>query len=388
MTTHVSTFEFFSSQNSSTSSLGPQSTRSVALDSVRINSNGISDPIRQPLIPLSAYNPPSSESGVPGKLFVGSVTNTNDGNVAGIAVSGQRNWHVNGRLFDNNNRRPIDRNPAASAGRNAPDLVLWFDGPAESAFREDGDLENAHGEILYAYSQANPYQTLCHFSEFEEEPPNSSSDATEVVTRLAQQLASPPVEYVLGELNTGQAVIALDCNFAGIAPEDSVYVEPGDIGGAGPDQMPTSVLENTASAFRFHPSVFLRRTQFIRSVARRHRDGFDIARFGVGMPIRIRSVTDQPIVSNWLIVVDGSPQLVQLNHGSLDLRRPRDIWNTLWVPLIRGNSSIGDVPILDVVASGGTRGPSNSQLRLGFLEYARCLPLLGTDITQTGTVPA
>ena len=394
MAEQLATFQAFGSHNGLNQSMGPFLTGSISFTALAINDgSGISDPFPQPVIPFSAYT--LEDDGVGrsalAKSFIGSITNDGTSGVQAAIANGDESWHVQGVYADNSNSQSLGKaSPATSStvvyGRNAPPQVLRLGGAALTAFQDTGAVLTANGTYTYQYDEADQYQTLVQWAEFENDPPDSETDGTEVVTRLAQALAYPTNPYVLGTASTGVDIVANDCQFAAVGPDCRIFIEAGDQGNLA-EQIPAGVEDNMALHFRFHPTVFMRRTNYVRSVHRVYRDPLTINVTQNGQPIRITTVTTQPTESFWLIIVDGVPQIVAINHGVADLRRPRDIWNQLWVPLIHSDQSVGTCPLLEVAPDTGLRGPGISELRLKFLDYARYISTSGTDIVQQNTLP-
>jgi hypothetical protein len=163
------------------------------------------------------------------------------------------------------------------------------------------------------------------------------------------------------------------------------FIDPSDIGGAN-EQLPADVGSNTAARFAFHPSAFVRRSDYTRSVAVRTIDSVPIAQTNnLNQPVQIVSITTAPTASDWLMVIDGHMQIVRIPHpvGS-DLRRPRDIWNSVIVPALQGGQGPGTPRVWDD-PNNGTGMVALDRLR--YLSYARCLFINGTNlpVLQTGT---
>jgi len=396
MTTHLSCFELYNGHNAQSVADLSQSVRAASFSALPLdNASGISDLLDTSFltVPLSCYTRASFATQVPGPgvNFQGYVVN--DGGTVSAQCDGATPfWTIQGPSADNSGNLALEgAYNVIDQGRNAPPQRFRFSGAALAAAQNGGTVESMSGTVLFSYSRGTPYQGILHLCEFEEQPPDRSSDATEVVTRITRALQAPPNSVNLGQNSVGDDIIVKSCGFTGIAPEASVYVDATDIGN-GPGQIPQSVTDNLAVRFRAHPSVFLRRTRYSRSVARQYNDSTSITAPAAEMPVRIVVVTPDEAapVSNWLISVDGVPMLVQVDHNTFDplVVRPRDIWNQFWVPLINGDSSVANAPLTNIVfGNGGTRGPAASQLRLRFLEYARCLPLPGEPITQTNSTP-
>lgn len=405
MAEHVAVFEIDRGQGRGTQA-APQLQGAVSFTNVSVAGTGISGELPQPIIPFSAYYPTSPATPGAGSLatgFRGVVTDSGGVLRGGSSDAITPNWHTaeDATGISPNLELPIHRaipSPTAPGlGRNAPGLVLQWDGDAQDYFEGTSvdpppGIVSVSGTYTYAYGVRNPYQGLTHYCEFEDDPPDTADDGTAVVTQLAQSLAYPSTPYVIGPNSVGQ-VQAEACNFAAVGPNCAVYIDASDFGGNGPDIIPAAVTGNLASIYRYHPSVFIRNTSHVRSTARRYRDGQALTAQQLGTPIRIDILGENPPRSStWLLVFDGVPQVVTFLHplGSL-YKRPRDIWNQLLVPMILGPQSVSQAPILEtpfVLGILNTGGPAILQLSMATLEYARYLGPTGTPTPQTGSTPA
>ena len=410
MTTHLNCSEFAFGHGANGHLVTPYLVQSQRIGSLALPVSGVTPvPLPSPIIPLSCTGRPEVATGrqPPLSTFHGVVQTNSATNSPAVVCEGSSPplnggatvpmyWTVNGVFASNDLVFPLSASNDSGVSRNAPLWIFTFTGDALAAVRggQDDVPEQIFGTIQWAYPEQHRYMGLAHFCEFEERPDNSDTDATQFLNRIKREIQWSSAQVNLGPDVTGADIVVNACSYTALAPDAAVMIAPSDFGpGAG--QIPTDVLDNSAVAFRAHPSVFLRRQRYVRSVDRRYSDANAIDTGAIRMPIRIHSVTSAPLFSNWLIIVDGVPMLVQLDHGGADLRRPRDIWNQLWVPLITGNTSVAQAPIVNEISStttfgGGSNlmGPGSYQLRLGFLEYARCLPITtGSDLTQTNSQP-
>lgn len=381
MTEIYNVFQLYGGHNNQTPSAPPQVSGSLTFEGLSMSAGGESDGLPMPSIPFSSYNNPGPSIFTLGRLFIGSVINDAPGSVAANA-NGLPYWSADGAFADNNAEASIRKIRRISAGRNAPPLQLFADGAALVALKDAGDVDEVNGTYSWAYDATNPYQTLAQIGEFYDDPPNTDIDATVKLNELQRVLTDPSSRFNLGIDSGGQPLILDECSFASVGPDARVTIDVGDVGN-GVDQIPVSVLDNRARNFRFHPTVFLRRTRYIRSIERTYSDPGGLAQgFTSTQPFNIRLQDEDTELSTWLIIVDGVSSIVTLDHTGLSLRRPRDIWQQLWVPLITGDQSVANLTIL---GGGGTRGPSASQLRLEYLSYARFLDVSGNELTQEDT---
>lgn len=389
------TFQLLGGHNNQTPSLLPPLGGTLTFK-LTMNAQGQSDAIPMPTIPFSSYDDPSESVDPLGRSFVGEIGNDVPSAVSAFNA-GQNYWGIDGPLAGNTGDS-IVKLPLTAVGRNAPSLALQVTGDALTAAKEAGDVDSVRGSLQWAYSPSNPYQTLVQIGEFTDATDNveNKADATVELTAIQNQLTQPTAQHVLGVNGSGSVVKLDECSFAALGPDARVWIEAGDIGPL-PEQIPVSVTDNTAANFRFHPSTFLRRTRYVRSTERCYADPKTLTLSNDGtQPINIQSITTPLLKSRWLIVVDGVTSIVDLDHGGADIKRPKDIWQQVWVPLITGGQSLGDLTILgggavqsdpNIAPAAGSLlvGPEATQLRLTYLSYARFIQLGFSDITQTDT---
>lgn len=108
--------------------------------------------------------------------------------------------------------------------------------------------------------------------------------------------------------------------------------------GIGFGQIPVTPADWTAARFRPHPRMFVRPSSHLWTLEQ-------LSPFPAGGQIALTSDTAltpllasrRPTHSLWTILLEGCLMDVIVEHpiGS-DLRRPRDIWNAVWVPAIAG----------------------------------------------------
>lgn len=392
MTQHLACFEAMGGHLAATSGMQSERTMSVTTGTLALTAAGRSTQIPQPSIPLSCHPLASSANDFssPGALFFGQVLTDVPDNAC-LQASGDSEdkfWAVDGAFADNNSLFPItDDEVTGIESRNCTRKVFVLSGAALTAAKSTGDVVSMSGTMQWAYPKQVQYEGLTHFCEFEDRPNDSVADGTEVLTRIKRELQNAGAEVNLGPDIGGTDVIVRSCNYTALAPDAVVYVAPTDLG-EGVGQIPAAVTSNTAENFRYHPSVFMRRQTYVRSLARRYADAAAVNAGGVRLAVRIMSVTTAPVISQWLLVFDGVPMVVQINQTGTDIRRPRDIWNHFIAPLINGNSDIANAPFLQPSAGSELRGPGNTQLRWKNLDYARCLNIVSTGQTQTGSSPA
>lgn len=335
-----------------------------------------SDPIEMGLVRPSAWaldmQTPQLQSTCPFRSFVG---------IANTLTPAQYSWHLAGDAQAITDIYYIDATPVGvltglalafeiSEGRMAPR-------PSVRAQLQDG-VSIVAGNVTW--SDVILYTSNQNIIVFDDVPPASLIVGGGFPSTLLRDLYIDPPARVSAGTTT------LDfCSAAGITPDGTVWIDPADIGN-GPDQIPASVGNNTAAAFRAHPSCFIPSgaSRYIRSVDRMAIDREAINAVTVGQPFRIRTVDNAPQASRWLVAIDGAEAVLRLAHpAGSDFRRPKDIWNNIIVPLIHGSqigSTLGfsDAAALAVAAN------------LKYSNYWRCLEIEsddGGDVTQDDTAP-
>lgn len=201
---------------------------------------------------------------------------------------------------------------------------------------------------------------------------------------------------ILNPANQAQPIVLDECAFAGFDPSGRAYISPSDIG-IGPALIdPDSPAGNTVEKLRLHPTVFLRRVGNVRGVTT-----VNMRPLGwTGEPINVYQGAPEfyvpvvaPVGSHWRLYIDGARVDVNVLHGSLDLRRPRDVWQRLIVPVLTAGASYADPFIVPTGQPGstdaiGTAGnpltPSASLTTLRYLQAARCMGFIFTGVPPEG----
>lgn len=379
MTTHAVCYETLGSRNANFSGGRPDNAWHQKVSSLPWQTdNVLTDPVPYELIPKSATGAQASFT-VAHALIRPRV----DGGVnsMGMLLPDADFGQLDGATLDNGAVNAI--NIASSAyGRQSPAIGLAFDGDFETALGALGTAESIDVTLLHHYGTAT-YQGLAHFIAFEEQPPNTDEDGGTALKALLNSIQNGGSSVQVGTNSANEPIVVNACGFAANAPEGAVYIDPSDIG-TGPDQLNSDITLNTGAKFAAHPSVFYPsgRADFVRSVTRQNVDSIAL-NTGSTQPMRIVQVTQAPTSSNWLFIVDGVPQVVNVAHpqGS-DIRRPRDIWNQIIVPIFSSAStSVNDALtwLSPTSSDGGGIGT-----RWKYLDYARCLELEGSNLIQTG----
>lgn len=404
MVDHVYGFELKSNRTNGSLGLDPQHviTSNVSdFQGVQIEWSGTQGVLPRTIIPPSAHgNGDSNQESYPGESYckkvVGSVQVAGGSpNIAYVVGNQMSVWQIEGGAAQQGSPLApcIVRNSGnVPDGRTSPRSVVSFSGNAAvvlgALLAGNGGGIPGLGEfhLEWGYGPSNPYQNLSHFVDFGAIPPNGTSDSRPALQRLLNLINGASSVTNLGNLASGPLLLN-DCGAAFIAPEGAVYIEPGDYGTTEADSIPTDRTQNSANPFRFHPSVFLRRTSYYSGISVCYEDQLPFNAATATQPFRIVTVDNQIGDSNWLVILDGAPLIVTLQHPEEgDFRRPRDIWQNVWVPILNGSQSPQFADAFGIAFGGGLGGPSFKQLqsRLRFAEYFRCLPLPGDEQTQTG----
>lgn len=263
-----------------------------------------------------------------------------------------------------------------NTGRIAPNLEAVLPLPANPT--------GAEGQATMCYI-GETYQGLAHFCEFEDHPPNNGTDGSAALTALLLLFDQAVNTYTVGNDGSNDIVVN-GCGFAAVTPNGAIFIEPTDIG-PGLDQIPTDSDQNTASRFRAHPGVFYPAgmTQYVRAITRQAVDDFELNFDVAGGPIAIWQVDSAPENSDWLVCVDSQYQVIRLDHpeGS-DYRRPRDIWNNVWQPIINAGGAVS-LALIGRDPSGTSAAVGTISTRWKYANYFRCLKVPDTtNIPQGG----
>lgn len=372
MTDHVAAYELVFSNGAANSASMPNSIFCSDAQQVLVTGTG-ADGVPRPLVPPSGYTDVPVDSIHVITLGTTDVytVDTNNGGVFveqdGAAITNTTDFIVPEFTINN----------GFNSGRIGSRALINFNGASRPA---SPTQENVR--IRYAY-QSEVYLGFAHFCEFEEHPDDTVASGAVRLAELVRAFQTGTNTVELGVDGGGNAVTVNHCAFAGIAPEGHVMIRPEDLG-AGVDQIPANMTDNEVSRFRFHPSVFIPpgRNKYVRSISRQAVDALEVDGNDIssGGPLEITNVDSTITASNWLVVIDGAPTVVRLEHGAGDFRRPRDIWNNVWVPILNGSQSVvSATQFTQVVGNVGAVG-----YRWQFAEYFRCLPIPGTNVFQTG----
>lgn len=372
MTTHSVAYETIRSGSAAASGLLPHTVSSSHHTGIAVSGTS-AFAIPKPLVPPSGYT----------TVPVSELTALEFGDTAVVTTgwSDSDNVEQGGGVIDNTSPfiiKELVGNTGFNSGRLAPRVTLDYSGAVEPA-----NPTSVEAHVQWAYSDNN-YQGILHFCEFEDHPPDSDSVGAGRLQQLLNLFQSAGNQYAVGVDSGGTPIVVPYCGFAAVAPEGAIFIRPEDIG-SGPDQIPASMGNNEGSKFRAHPSVFFTpgRAKYTRSMTRQAVDTNAVDALIVdGGPLAITSIEQSITTSDWLVVVDGQPMIVQLTHpGGSDLRRPRDIYEQAWVPILNGPSS--NFSAVQFVSGAGNLGGVG--FRWAYADYFRCLPIAGANVIQTGS---
>ena len=201
-----------------------------------------------------------------------------------------------------------------------------------------------------------------------------------------QRMGANASQFRLG-VQGGAPVVVPQCAFAGPSASGNFYVAPADIGG-GPGQIPGDSAGWTLPVLRPHVSVFVRDASHCRGVVSQLGGSTDAGATNSASPsVQVFVVDGAPKWSSWALVVDGHAQTVIFPHvtaaGTIDVRRPRDIWAKLIVPELQRRIAQAEPLPLYRDAGFGTLVTRGYISRLNYVSYAR----FGAFDSQTPTVP-
>lgn len=379
MTSHACSYESVSSRGHTGPGLPIQNQTGISLPGTGwATVNNRSNAINHPLVPFSGFHPliPPIH-----RVWFRTITDTAATISIGNGVTENTVVSIDGTSLDNDTALIISTSGFAS-GRLAPDIILDFNGDAATALAAlTGTTIGLDVNVEAGYIHET-YMGMQQFCEFQEQPPNTGGSGHERLNELLNLFEVSSARFQIGVDTNGAAVFVEQAGFAALDPSAVIYIRPEDIG---PNalQIPADMTDNSAAAFRAHPSVFYPsgKSQYVRAITRQGIDSEDVAA-ATTQPIKIISVTAAPTSSLWLVTIDGAPMIVRVSHptGS-DLRRPRDIWESAILPIInQGGANQGAETYTQIGNGLGDAVLS----RLTYADYWRCLPLPGTRITQTG----
>lgn len=377
MTTHFCTYGFsYAAAVSNASSVDPQALWGIASSSVAIANT--TDPIATTNLDLGRLQTCFAPNG--GLSTVFNVEALITGATTGVicrAKFDDEYWAVNGTYRAQTAGNDAIARAAGTGGkcRTNPDFFLSFIGPSATALlAASGALTLAAAvpvQIVGSKPIALATMTQTMLGEFDDDPPDGATTGVAKMGAILRNIAGSS-DYVLG-VQGATTHVARQCNFAGISPAGEIYIRPEDVG-AGAGQITSgSNVNNTAATFRLYPGVFMRRTNYVRGIQRMTRDATAINVAGATQPLTILSVTSAITFSDWLVIVDGVPAIVRLNHpANTDYRRARDIWNNVWVPIITGSQSPISASTFASIDGIQTVGAFVAD-RLKYMTYARML---------------
>jgi hypothetical protein len=242
-------------------------------------------------------------------------------------------------------------------------------------------------------------QTLTHKTIGLYASTTTGDDANEqpAALRAALDAMNANAAGVVLPVSGGTDIRVPDCCFAGPPASAQLTCDPADVGSGAGQITPDKTLI-TAAMLIPHPSVFVRKADRIRGIYSQQIGELVLEPIPAASPagqayVQVWQIDRAPTLSGWVISVDGHSSLLGVEHpAGSDLRRPRDIWAQVLVPLIAGSNSTAAAAynIERVPGSGGSevgRYRRGIVTRLAYLEYARfqaCFDESNTTI-RTGT---
>lgn len=288
--------------------------------------------------------------------------------------------------------------------------TILLDGTAFADIADDDPNTSLQCNVLYRESQmglrfntqtsGTPENTRYSYA-FGDFLDTADGDNASLTTNFVDTAAIDRLRGIFRSANTTTSVTVLGggsltiqhCGASFNDPFRFVWIEAGDVGGAA-GQIPLAQDNPTAAQIRNHPSVFFRQTNRMRAI---RASVYEVeaqnttgnvggtnsgitSRFAIGL----LEVFERPTHSRWTFSVDGEEfQAVIVHPEGSDLKRPREIWNTVIVPAIRASNTLSGVglQVFEDVNSGGPRifRPVGLLQRLDYLDYARFLEPLNAN---------
>lgn len=312
------------------------------------------------------------------------------------AQSDDPNWLLGSNLFPNGRDALQDRVDVVALGFTTLQLktpALRLDGAALAGFSVPP--VTVGGYVLYTSQGGARRISNSIFGSYVDSSKDTLPSIEELLKSTEFQFIQGGARTFLGNTSGGQALFVNDCGAAYNDPCGCVFIDPGDIGNAA-EQIPQDVASNSPAHYRFHPSVFFRRAQAVRAFAALDpTSGFPVNQ-NLGN-LTVFSVSRAPTHSRWSFIFDGAEMDVVVTHpAGSDLRRPRDIWNSVIVDtLLRNNAGGNGLITSRVDDSSGPRLfiPDDLIKRMQYMQYARFIePLDGLAtpilVPVPQTVPA
>lgn len=173
----------------------------------------------------------------------------------------------------------------------------------------------------------------------------------------------------------GDELVIDQCAYAGPMASGNYYVAPSDIG-VGPGQIPSDPTLWTEPILRPHVAVFVRDASHCRGVVSQLSGEDGAGQTNSAFPaVQVWQAVSAPLYSTWCIVIDGHAQSVIFPHvdGSgtqIDVRRPRDIWAQVVVPVLQRSINQADPFVLNR-DSGGNLIKRGLISRMNYTSYGR-----------------
>ena len=193
---------------------------------------------------------------------------------------------------------------------------------------------------------------------------------------------------IVSIVRNGTPVDIFNCASAWPGAGGTYLVDPSDVGLSG---IPANADELQASQLIPHPSVFVRQGARVRAFTRQnvHADALQLGPVVAGgLPaVQVYLVDRPPTHSTWILAADGVAVTVMVAHPEKsNLRRPVDIWNSVFNPIIAAGSQSIPTYYFD---------PNDRALfiqvglftRLSHIDWARCAGVFDSDGTTPNITP-
>lgn len=173
------------------------------------------------------------------------------------------------------------------------------------------------------------------FTEFLDDAVDVPPSRANLVASLWSQ-AGLPGQALLGVVNNVPQYAGC-CQLAKPGADGFIWTKPGDVGLA-VNQIPPTLAANDPSRYRFFPSYFGLRTNFVQRLAPLGAVPAAAVTTAAGS-LPVFQVDRPPTHSRWLVGTDGTTAEVLIAHPTnSDLRTPLQIWNQVWIPALGANN--------------------------------------------------
>ena len=216
---------------------------------------------------------------------------------------------------------------------------------------------------------------------------DSVTDPTTFLRRT-ERLVSNGAPQVLAPGSTPSAPIYVlngGATFIANDPLGVVYVSPGDLG-PGVNQLPTTLLNNTAAAYAQFPSVWIISSPLVNAIRLVElRSEAVTAAYG---QLVILQVKRAPTHSLWQVDFNGALLEVIVAHpAGSDLRTGKAIFNTVWRPILAaGPVGAGPITYTRVFGTSWVYTPNGVLNNCGHIRALRYIEPMDADAAAISSI--